>query len=449
MTQKSNRALQGRRRTRRKGKSSSNGFRSCKLSLETLEQRQLLSVNPIISEFMASNSTTLADYYGKHPDWLEIYNPDAAALDFSGWKLKDNTTVWTIPANVTIPAKGYLTIFCDKRDTIAPNGELHTNFNLGASGDYLGLLKPDNTVVSEYAPQYPQQYTDVSYGLAMESTPTTLAASGSTGKWTVPTAALPANWNTISYSDTAWTTGTVPLGYNYDFPTGGNYSYGQFGANNTWNLYEVVSTSTTWVNAYNAAKAKSVAGVAGHLVTIGSAAELNFIKGKFPSSSSWIGLTDDPAYGGTEKGNTSSWPAPTEGQVPTATQRGAGFVWCDGESFTYHNNVWESGEPHGDGNYVRMATTGLWNDRDGTYSYPYVIEYDLHLTAPPSNANGFSILEKHGTSDIPDINTAVDFLNNGTGTTYAYNASVINYSGSRGSRRRRFLQRQPIRREYL
>ena len=140
MTQKSNRALRGRRRTRRKGKSSSNGFRSCKLSLETLEQRQLLSVNPIISEFMASNSTTLKDYYGKYPDWLEIYNPDTAALNFSGWKLKDNSTVWTIPANVTIPAEGYLKVFCDNRDTVAPNGELHTNFKLGASGDYLGLL---------------------------------------------------------------------------------------------------------------------------------------------------------------------------------------------------------------------------------------------------------------------------------------------------------------------
>ena len=82
-----------------------------RLRFETLEQRQLLSVNPIISEFMASNSTTLADYYGKHPDWLEIYNPDAAALNFSGWKLKDNTTVWTIPANVTIPADGLLDDF--------------------------------------------------------------------------------------------------------------------------------------------------------------------------------------------------------------------------------------------------------------------------------------------------------------------------------------------------
>ena len=376
---------------------------------------------------MASNSTTLADYYGKYSDWLEIYNPDTAAADLAGWKLKDNSTVWTIPANVTISAQSYLTIFCDSRDTIAPNGELHTNFKLGASGDYLGLLKPDNTVVSEYAPQYPQQYTDISYGLAMESTTTTLAAAGSSGKWTVPTGALPSDWNAATgYNDAAWTPGTAPLGYDYDFPAGGNYAYGQFGPNNTWNLYEVVSTATSWTAAYNAAAAKSVAGVTGHLVAITSAAEKNFIQSKI-GANSWIGLTDDPAYGGTEKGDTHSWPAPTEGYPPTATQRGAGFVWCNGESFTYHSSVWATSEPGGDGNYVEMSTTGKWYDRSAGSNYIYVIEYDLRLTAPPSNSNGFAILEKHNNVQIPDIQSAVNFLDNGTGTTYAYNAAVIDY----------------------
>ena len=219
MTQKSNRALQGCRRTRRKGKSSSDGFRSCKLSLETLEQRQLLSVNPVISEFMASNSTTLKDYYGKYPDWLEVYNPDTAALNFSGWKLKDNSTVWTIPANVTIPAASYLKIFCDSRDTVAPNGELHTNFKLGASGDYLGLLAPDNTVVSEYAPEYPQQYTDVSYGLVVEQGSTPLISAGASAKVLVPTTSnggstLGTTWEggNEPFNDASWTSGISGIG---------------------------------------------------------------------------------------------------------------------------------------------------------------------------------------------------------------------------------------------
>ncbi len=221
MSQKSNRAVRGCRRTRCNGKSASRGFRSRRLSLETLEQRQLLSLNPIISEFMASNSTTLSDYYGKHPDWLEIYNPDPAALNFSGWKLKDDSTVWTIPANVTIPGMSYLKIFCDDRDTVAPNGELHANFKLGASGDYLGLLKPDNTVVSEYAPQYPPQYTDVSYGLVLEGQASPIISSGAVAKALVPTSSNGgsepgASWQgspaNEPFDDSSWQTGRTGVG---------------------------------------------------------------------------------------------------------------------------------------------------------------------------------------------------------------------------------------------
>jgi hypothetical protein len=221
MTQKSNRGLRGRRRTRRKGKSSSSGFRKCQLSLEMLEQRQLLSANPIISEFMASNSTTLKDYYGKYPDWLEIYNPNTDTLDLSGWKLQNNSTVWTIPANVTISGMSYLTVFCDSRDTIAANGELHANFKLGASGDYLGLLAPDNTVVSEYSPEYPQQYADISYGLVWQEQSTSIISSGATAKVLVPTSSnggssLGTTWEgsaaTEPFDDSSWLSGTTGVG---------------------------------------------------------------------------------------------------------------------------------------------------------------------------------------------------------------------------------------------
>ncbi len=199
MAHKFGRAPRKNRRPHRDGKSSSHDFRRCRLTLEVLEQRQLLSVNPVISEFMASNSATLTDYYGKNPDWLEIYNPDIVALDFSGWKLKDNNTVWTVPAGVTIPGRSYLKIFCDNRDVVAPNGELHSNFKLGAGGDYLGLLKPDDTVVSEYAPEYPEQYTDVSYGLVVEQSGSSLISAGAVAKALVPTTA-----NGGSTLDDAW-----------------------------------------------------------------------------------------------------------------------------------------------------------------------------------------------------------------------------------------------------
>src|SRR5262249_27972815 len=41
---------------------------------------------------------------------------------------------------------------------------LHTNFKLNKSGGYLALSDPQTNVVSEFAPAYPPQLTDVSYG---------------------------------------------------------------------------------------------------------------------------------------------------------------------------------------------------------------------------------------------------------------------------------------------
>ena len=42
--------------------------------------------------------------------------------------------------------------------------ELHTNFRLSASGDYLALVRPDGTVASEFTPDYPPQEANISYG---------------------------------------------------------------------------------------------------------------------------------------------------------------------------------------------------------------------------------------------------------------------------------------------
>ncbi len=124
--------------------------------------------NPVISEFMASNSRTLADEDGTYSDWIEIHNPTAAALDLGGWYLTDNAgmlTKWKFPA-VTVPAGGYLVVFASGKDRTVRPTALHTNFALSASGEYLALVQPDGvTVAHEFAPAYPAQTADVSYGL--------------------------------------------------------------------------------------------------------------------------------------------------------------------------------------------------------------------------------------------------------------------------------------------
>lgn len=131
------------------------------------------SAAPLITEFMASNKTTLTDSDGNFSDWIEIYNPDAAPVDLDGWHLTDNAskkTKWTFPA-VTLPAGGYLVVFADDKDRRDPAGELHTNFSLSADGEYLGLIEPDGvTAASEFAPAFPAQAADISYGRGPGST---------------------------------------------------------------------------------------------------------------------------------------------------------------------------------------------------------------------------------------------------------------------------------------
>jgi hypothetical protein len=123
---------------------------------------------PVISEFMASNKTTLADEDGTYADWLELYNPDETEVNLAGWYLTDNAkklTKWKLPA-VTLPPRSYLVVFASSKDRADPAKPLHTNFDLSAGGEYLGLIQPDGvTVASEYAPIFPAQVADVSYGL--------------------------------------------------------------------------------------------------------------------------------------------------------------------------------------------------------------------------------------------------------------------------------------------
>ena len=271
--------------------------------------------------------------------------------------------------------------------------------------------------------EIPRQYPDISYGLATEATTSTVVASGASGKWYIPSSSFPSGWTTTAFNDATWTTGTTPLGYDIALPTASNYYYGQFGPNGSWHLYEVVNTAATWTNANNAARAKSVLGVSGHLVTLGSQTELNFVQSLL-SDTTWIGLTNSSDYGGAQRGNTSGWSEPAEGYPPSSSQRGAGFVWCNGESFTFHDNVWNAGEPNGSGTtYVEMDTDGKWNDRTtASATHIYVIEYDLNN----ANINGFSIDSKHG-GTLDSLQNAVDLLNNTAVTATNYSASAIDF----------------------
>jgi hypothetical protein len=126
-----------------------------------------LRAGPMISEFMAANTNVLADEDGAYSDWIELHNPDATAVNLAGWYLTDSAsskTKWQLPA-VTLAPGAYLVIFASSKDRTNPSGKLHTNFALGAGGEYLGLIRPDGaTAESEFEPAFPAQSDNMSYG---------------------------------------------------------------------------------------------------------------------------------------------------------------------------------------------------------------------------------------------------------------------------------------------
>ncbi len=141
---------------------------------------------PLITEFVAANSSTLADEDGAFSDWIEIFNPDAESLNLAGWYLTDSAnskTKWQFPS-VTMPGGGYLIVFASNKNRRNPSGPLHTNFSLSANGEYLGLIRPDGTTVaSDFAPAFPAQSTDIAFGTTQPAD----GAAGTLGYLRVPT----------------------------------------------------------------------------------------------------------------------------------------------------------------------------------------------------------------------------------------------------------------------
>ena len=121
----------------------------------------------VLSEILARNDNGLEDGFGERHDWIEIHNPNPVPLDLAGYCLTDDPLQparWRFPA-VTIPAGGWLLVFASGLDTVDPLGHPHTNFQLNGDGEYLALLRPDGgTVDDAYAPVFPAQFTDLTYG---------------------------------------------------------------------------------------------------------------------------------------------------------------------------------------------------------------------------------------------------------------------------------------------
>jgi hypothetical protein len=142
-----------------------------------------------VNEVMANNDHTIEDpdEAGAYEDWIEIYNPGAAAVDMSGMYLTDDLTKptkWQVPSGVTIAAEGYLLFWADNE---TGQGSRHTNFKLAAEGEAVGLVQPDGVTVVDSV-TFGAQALDAAYGRHPDGS----------GAWTVTSPPTPGAANRVA-----------------------------------------------------------------------------------------------------------------------------------------------------------------------------------------------------------------------------------------------------------
>ncbi len=129
-------------------------------------------------------------------------------------------------------------------------------------------------------------------------------------------------------------------------------------------FYELISRPSgyTWTEAHEDAQARTFEGFTGHLVTVTSIEEHNFLEEHYFLWAIWIGLTDRDVEGR--------------------------FEWVTGEPFDFDR--WGNNEPNNAGNedYASYTSSpGFWNDYRDERSvngdpFSYIVEYDLQGEKP-------------------------------------------------------------------
>lgn len=208
-----------------------------------------------------------------------------------------------------------------------------------------------------------------------------------------------------------------------------NVSYSEY----TNSFYQYVDSSVNYATASASAAGSILNGVAGHLATITSQAENDFLSNLIPNQV-WIAAAD------TTKVGTWSW---TEG-----LESGVQFSDIGGASFNGMFEGWIPGQPQINSEFnTVLYTNGDWHDWEDVSSHRYVVEWDAGIMGDDSQIDtlsgdtGNDILYGYGGDDIlnggddEDLlfgGTDNDTLNGGNGSDFLYGqngADTLNGGG--------------------
>jgi hypothetical protein len=123
--------------------------------------------NLVINEFMASNSTSIADpdALDEYDDWIEIYNAGSTPVDMGRFYFSDSEDPFDdrIPGDAadktTIQPGGFLLFWADSDTEQGPN---HLKFRLSIDGETISLYYKDGRLIDSHT--FGVQTTDISEG---------------------------------------------------------------------------------------------------------------------------------------------------------------------------------------------------------------------------------------------------------------------------------------------
>ena len=138
-------------------------------------------------------------------------------------------------------------------------------------------------------------------------------------------------------------------------------NFHQFSGNGHWFTNVVTANSLTWDATKKAAAAMKFRGFTGHLATLTSQAEADFVALHFPGDA-----TTSYYIGGFQDKTAADYSEPA-----------GGWRWVTGEPFVFTN--WSAGEPNdsaGTENQMSLFPDGTWNDSLDGASNSYIVEFE-------------------------------------------------------------------------
>ena len=173
----------------------------------------LVAQDVVISEFLASNGSGLRDEDGDISDWIEVHNRSGQDINLAGFALTDTNGAlgkWKFP-DTPLGGNARLIVFASGKDRRVSGRELHTNFQLNTTGEYLALSDASGGVKTAFDP-YPEQYENVSYGAGVVTNQRIELGLEAPARWLIPEAATPG-WQSLDFDDSSWAGANAGIGY--------------------------------------------------------------------------------------------------------------------------------------------------------------------------------------------------------------------------------------------